>query len=239
MELKEYFRSTKGLGVLSTADEKGKVDSAVYARPKVGDDGRVAFIMSDRLSISNVRKNPYAAYLFKENGEGWTGVRLFLNTRTRRGKPPMSPRRVDKNTPGLIAAKNIYRARRSSRSGWFPFFPLSATARKKSNMNSRASFARLKTVLKGQRLGILATRGTDYPYQNIVSYSVSGDLKQLIFATSRASEKYANIQRCPRVALFVDNRKNTEQDLITAVGITALGDAKELLGPEERRGKDL
>ncbi len=78
MELKEYFQNKKGLGVLSTADEKGKVDSAVYARPKVADDGRVAFIMSDRLSIANVRKNPYAAYLFKENGEGWTGVRLFL-----------------------------------------------------------------------------------------------------------------------------------------------------------------
>ena len=78
MELEEYFRSTKGLGVLSTADEKGKVDSAVYSKPKVVDDGRVAFIMSDRLSISNVRKNPYAAYLFKENGEGWKGVRLFL-----------------------------------------------------------------------------------------------------------------------------------------------------------------
>lgn len=78
MELKEYFQNKKGLGVLSTADEKGKVDSAVYARPKVADDGRVAFIMSDRLSLANVRKNPYAAYLFKENGEGWTGVRLFL-----------------------------------------------------------------------------------------------------------------------------------------------------------------
>lgn len=78
MELKEYFQNKKGLGVLSTADEKGKVDSAVYARPRVADDGRVAFIMSDRLSLANVRKNPYAAYLFKENGEGWTGVRLFL-----------------------------------------------------------------------------------------------------------------------------------------------------------------
>lgn len=104
-------------------------------------------------------------------------------------------------------------------------------------MNSRTSFSRIKTVLKGQRLGILATRGVDYPYQNIVSYSVSGDLKQLIFATARASVKYGNIRRCPRVALFFDNRKNTARDLIAAVGITALGDAKELSGAAERRGK--
>jgi hypothetical protein len=37
--------------------------------------------------------------------------------------------------------------------------------------------------------------------------------------------------------MFVDNRKNTEQDLLDAVGITALGDAQELSGAEERRGK--
>jgi nitroimidazol reductase NimA-like FMN-containing flavoprotein (pyridoxamine 5'-phosphate oxidase superfamily) len=104
-------------------------------------------------------------------------------------------------------------------------------------MNSGASLSRIKTVLKGQRLGILATLGADYPYQNIVSYSVSSDLKIMIFATSRASMKYANIQRSKRVAIFVDNRKNTEQDLLDAVGITALGDAKELSGAEERRGK--
>jgi hypothetical protein len=87
MELKKYFQSTKGLGVLSTADDKGKVDSAVYSRPKVVDDGRVAFIMSDRLSLANVRKNPHAAYLFRENGEGWQGVRLFLEyeSETREG----------------------------------------------------------------------------------------------------------------------------------------------------------
>ena len=104
-------------------------------------------------------------------------------------------------------------------------------------MNSVASFSRIKTVLKGQRLGVLATLGADYPYQNIVSYTVSGDLRKIIFATARSTMKYANIQRCPRVAMFVDNRKNTEQDLLDAVGITAIGDAKELSGAEEQRGK--
>jgi nitroimidazol reductase NimA-like FMN-containing flavoprotein (pyridoxamine 5'-phosphate oxidase superfamily) len=104
-------------------------------------------------------------------------------------------------------------------------------------MDSGTSLARIKTVLKGQRLGILATMGADYPYQNIVSYAVSSDLRKIIFATARATMKYANIRRCPRVAMFIDNRKNTEQDLLEAVGITALGDAKELSGAEERRGK--
>jgi nitroimidazol reductase NimA-like FMN-containing flavoprotein (pyridoxamine 5'-phosphate oxidase superfamily) len=104
-------------------------------------------------------------------------------------------------------------------------------------MNSEASLSRLKTVLQGQRLGVLATLGVDYPYQNIVSYTVSRDLRKITFATSRASTKYGNLQRCPRVAMFVDTRKNTGQDLLDAVGITALGDAKELSGAEERKGK--
>ena len=37
MGLKEYFKKKKGFGVLSTADEKGVVNSAPYASPHVID----------------------------------------------------------------------------------------------------------------------------------------------------------------------------------------------------------
>lgn len=33
MGLKDYFENTKGVGVLATADNNGKVDAAVYAGP--------------------------------------------------------------------------------------------------------------------------------------------------------------------------------------------------------------
>jgi len=82
MKLHEYFESKTGIGVLSTADSNGKVDSAIYARPHVMDDGLLAFIMTDRLTHKNIQSNPHAVYLFKENGPGWTGKRLFL-TRVR------------------------------------------------------------------------------------------------------------------------------------------------------------
>ena len=78
MELKSYFANATGLGILSTADEHGKVDAAVYSRPHFMDDGTVAFIMRDRLTHHNLRSNPHAAYLFKENGPGYNGRRLFL-----------------------------------------------------------------------------------------------------------------------------------------------------------------
>jgi hypothetical protein len=78
MELKSYFANAAGLGILSTADGHGHVDAAVYSRPHVMEDGTVAFIMRDRLSHHNLRSNPHAAYLFKENGPGYKGRRLFL-----------------------------------------------------------------------------------------------------------------------------------------------------------------
>ena len=78
MELKEYCESTKGIGVLSTADKDGKVNAAIYARPHFLEDGSIAFIMRDRLTHHNIQSNPNAAYLFVEDGPGYKGKRLYL-----------------------------------------------------------------------------------------------------------------------------------------------------------------
>jgi hypothetical protein len=78
MELRKYFQDHEGLGVLSTADRKAKVNAAVYAKPHVIDQDRVAFIMADKLTRANVEENPSAVYLFKEEGPGYKGVRIYL-----------------------------------------------------------------------------------------------------------------------------------------------------------------
>ena len=78
MDLKSYFENTKGIGVLSTADSEGNVDSALYARPHIMEDGSLALIMRDRLSRVNLQSNPKAAYLFLEEGSGYKGKRFFL-----------------------------------------------------------------------------------------------------------------------------------------------------------------
>ena len=77
-DLKEYFENTKGMGVIATADKKGKVDAAIYSRPHFLEDGSIAFIMRDRLTHHNLQSNPYAAYLFVEEGPGYKGKRLYL-----------------------------------------------------------------------------------------------------------------------------------------------------------------
>jgi len=82
MNLKEYFQSVRGRGVLATADADGKVDAAIYATPHFVDDENIAFIMRDRLTHHNLQSNPHAAYLFMEAGDKFIGKRLFL-TKTR------------------------------------------------------------------------------------------------------------------------------------------------------------
>ncbi len=78
MSLSNYFETHKGKGVLATADREGKVNAAIYARPHFMEDGTLAFVMRDRLTHSNLQSNPYAHYLFIENGPGYQGKRLYL-----------------------------------------------------------------------------------------------------------------------------------------------------------------
>ena len=78
MNLSEYFKDVKGTGVLATSDTEGNVDIAIYSRPYIIDEKKIAFSMLDRLSYANVQSNPKAAYLFREEGQGYKGTRLYL-----------------------------------------------------------------------------------------------------------------------------------------------------------------
>jgi hypothetical protein len=78
MDIREYFENTKGLGIIATSDDQGRVDMAVYAKPHIMEDETIAFIMRDRLTHHNLQSNNHAAYLFKEDAPGYKGTRLFL-----------------------------------------------------------------------------------------------------------------------------------------------------------------
>jgi hypothetical protein len=78
MTLNEYLQHASGKGILATADAEGKVDAAIYSKPHVLEDGSLAFIMRDHLTHHNIGSNPYATYLFIEDGPHYKGIRLFL-----------------------------------------------------------------------------------------------------------------------------------------------------------------
>lgn len=78
MKLRDYFSGNSGVGVISTSNEEGEVNSAIYAKPHILEDGGVAFIMRDRLTHANLQTNGNANYLFIEHEHGFKGVRLSL-----------------------------------------------------------------------------------------------------------------------------------------------------------------
>lgn len=78
MMLGDYFETKKGTGILATADSEGKVNAAIYSRPHFLEEDTIAFIMLDRLTHHNLQSNPYATFLFIEEGSGYNGKRLYL-----------------------------------------------------------------------------------------------------------------------------------------------------------------
>jgi len=78
MTLKEYLENRSGMSIVSSADAYGMVSSAIYSKPHVFDDGTIAFVMRRRLTHENLKSNPYASYMFIEDGPGYQGIRLFI-----------------------------------------------------------------------------------------------------------------------------------------------------------------
>lgn len=78
MRLENYFENIQGTGILSTADDQGNVNSAIYTAPHIIDAETVAFIMRPRKSYQCVKSNPRASYLFMEEESAYRGIRLTL-----------------------------------------------------------------------------------------------------------------------------------------------------------------
>ena len=85
----------------------------------------------------------------------------------------------------------------------------------------------MRRLLANQGLAVLATQNAGQPHGSLVAFAASTDLRTLVFATGRATRKYAHIERDPRVALLIDNRTNSPADFENAEALTVLGDAAE------------
>ena len=91
----------------------------------------------------------------------------------------------------------------------------------------------LRDLFSSQRLAVLATQSKRQPYGNLVAFVATNDLKHLLFPTTRATRKYANISENPRIAMVMDNRSNQETDFHQAAAVTATGVVKEVEGSEK------
>jgi nitroimidazol reductase NimA-like FMN-containing flavoprotein (pyridoxamine 5'-phosphate oxidase superfamily) len=92
----------------------------------------------------------------------------------------------------------------------------------------------IRNLLESQRLAVLSTQNHGQPYSNLIAIAATEDLRHLLFATTRATRKYANLMADSRVAVLVDNRRNDPSDFAGAAALTALGKAWELHGVERQ-----
>lgn len=80
-KLAEYFNKQPRLGVLSTSNKEGTVDSAVYGSPQMIDERTVVVALGNGRTFANLQENPNAVYMIMEPGAGildWKGVRVYL-----------------------------------------------------------------------------------------------------------------------------------------------------------------
>jgi nitroimidazol reductase NimA-like FMN-containing flavoprotein (pyridoxamine 5'-phosphate oxidase superfamily) len=93
----------------------------------------------------------------------------------------------------------------------------------------------LLELFSSQKLAVLGTHQAGQPYGSLVAFAATPDLKSLLFATTRATRKFANLQADSRVSMVFDNRSNRVADFRKAVAATALGRAKETKGKEREK----
>jgi nitroimidazol reductase NimA-like FMN-containing flavoprotein (pyridoxamine 5'-phosphate oxidase superfamily) len=86
-------------------------------------------------------------------------------------------------------------------------------------------------LLSEQRLATLSTcNDQGHPYASLIAFDVTEDLTGIVFATSRATRKFANLTDNRHAAMLVENSRNLKSDIYEAMAVTALGVVSELSG---------
>jgi general stress protein 26 len=96
-------------------------------------------------------------------------------------------------------------------------------------MKKKIGLDEIKLLLESQMLGVIATDMNGHPYANLVAFTYTKDLKNIIFATSKNTTKYKNIKHNAKISVLIDNRQNTPSDFEKSVSLTSLGEAEEII----------
>ena len=97
----------------------------------------------------------------------------------------------------------------------------------------------IQSVLDANRFAILATQDDGQPHTSLMAFTPMDGIRYLIVATYRNTLKHCNIMKNNRVAILVENRKEsgyaTHRDLV----LTAHGIASEMQsGDQMHDGED-
>jgi nitroimidazol reductase NimA-like FMN-containing flavoprotein (pyridoxamine 5'-phosphate oxidase superfamily) len=92
---------------------------------------------------------------------------------------------------------------------------------------------RIRRLMAAQPYAVLCTQSGSQPYGSLVAFAASDDLGSIVFATPTATRKYRLLTECPNVAVLVDSRSGSPEDLMGLEAVTATGRARVVdAGPE-------
>jgi len=86
----------------------------------------------------------------------------------------------------------------------------------------------LKSLMREQKLAVLASFHDDEPYTNLVGFVASDDLKYIFFVTPVATRKYSYLTTFRKASMMIDNRSNDESDFRDAMAVNAAGNVMEV-----------
>jgi len=110
---------------------------------------------------------------------------------------------------------------------------MDSTLRKVNVKDTTRLTEQLHELFFTQPLAVLSTTGNGQPYCSLIAFAASDNIEDLIFATTRATRKYTNIQNNSRVSLLIDNRSNTVSDFHKAMAVTSTGTVSEIPDDEK------
>jgi len=84
-------------------------------------------------------------------------------------------------------------------------------------------------LLLSQKLAVLATQSPEgSSYSSLIGFAATDDLQRIVFATPKATRKFANIEHNPKISLLIDNRSNKEKDFHDAKAVTVMGTVESI-----------
>jgi nitroimidazol reductase NimA-like FMN-containing flavoprotein (pyridoxamine 5'-phosphate oxidase superfamily) len=87
---------------------------------------------------------------------------------------------------------------------------------------------KLRELIRDRKLCSLSTHNKGQPYASLVAYAGTDDLKHIVFATPKATRKYANIKADSRAAVLITKAGNKVSDFRQAMAATAVGTVREI-----------
>jgi hypothetical protein len=85
---------------------------------------------------------------------------------------------------------------------------------------------RIRRLLVEQPYAVFCTQSRSQPYGSLVAFAASGNLKTLVFSTPVTTRKYRLLTECERVAILIDSRSASSEDMMRIEAVTATGHAQ-------------